>query len=311
MNSPVVRVKVAIVGAGHWGKNLARNLHELGVLCAVCDVDSHSAQILCEQYNVPALKFEQLLFDVSIDALVISAPARLHHGLAKRALEAGKHVFVEKPMTLRVADALELHELARARGKKLMVGHLLQYHPIFVRLKELVKEGTLGEIKYAYSHRLDFGKFYPEEDVIWNLAPHDISMILSLMGAAPESVHTVQGARDASGLADSAILHLNFSHNRKAHVFVSRLSPFKEQKLTVVGCKMMAVFDDTQTEWSNKLWLRACELDGSLGSPQFVAVIKSEPLRNECLHFIQCIVKDTEPITNGREALNVLKALEG
>jgi UDP-2-acetamido-3-amino-2,3-dideoxy-glucuronate N-acetyltransferase len=310
------QTNIALVGVGYWGKNLARNFSELGALYCLCDPNLKTNENIAAQYNVPVLSFEQILQDEKISAVAIVTPATTHYELAKKALEAGKHVFVEKPMTLNLDHAQELCRLAKAKKRKLMVGHLLQYHPVFGRLKELVHTGALGQMQYLYSNRLDLGKIYTKKDVLWNLAPHDLSMILSLVGSIPTKINATASCNLRDGVSDFATIHMNFPNKVKAHLSVSWLNPFKEQKLTVVGSKGMAVFDDTQIEWKEKLAMYTHKIEMKSDSiitvkeaPQFIEVKKSEPLRNECQHFINCIEQNQTPITDGEEALRVIEIL--
>ena len=309
-------MNVALIGTGYWGRNLARNFSELGALYCVCDHNIESARTVAGRYGVPILSPEQLFQDQSISAVAIATPAVTHFDLAKRSLDANKHVFVEKPMTLDLNHAKDLCKLAALKQKKLMVGHLLQYHPIFIKLKRLVHEGKLGQIQYLYSNRLDCGKIYPKKDVLWNLAPHDLSMMLSLIQATPTKISATSSCNLRDGIPDFATLHMNFPNKAKAHLFVSWLNPFKEHKLTVIGSQGMAVFDDTQAEWNKKLALYNHRVELSPDSiiteknpPQFIEVEQSEPLKNECKHFIDCIEHNQTPITNGEEALKVIEIL--
>lgn len=303
------RINIALVGAGYWGKNLARNLSGLKVLHSICDANSQIASSLAEQFSVPTLSYDQILQDKTVEAVMIATSASSHFVLAKAALEAGKQVFIEKPFTLNLKDARELCELANRMKKKIMVGHLLHYHPAFIKLKELTYKGLLGLIKYVYSNRLDFGKFYPNESVLWNLAPHDISMILSIMRSSPLSVmeHTEENI---------ATINMRFPDQAQAHVFVSTLNLFKEHKLVVIGSKMMAVFDDTQQDWNKKLCVCSYKINSNgqvitalKDQEQFIDIEKSEPLRNECLHFIDCILRDKTPITDAQEAIRVMEVI--
>ena len=310
------QVKIAVVGAGYWGKNLVRNFAHLGVLGGVCDADTNLCQQRADQYNVPSYTWQQLLKDSSIAAVVIAVPAQLHAKLALEALAAGKHVFVEKPLALTMQDAEAVVAMAREQQRVLMVGHLLQYHPIFVELKRLVGRGDLGKIQYLYSHRLNLGKFRCNEDILWSFAPHDISMILSLIADAEiTDINVNAGYYLNQNVADISTTHITFSNNTKAHVFVSWLHPYKEQRLVVVGDKGMAVFDDSNT-WDQKLLIYPHHIEWHEGMPipdkkdaMTVTVPESEPLRNECQHFIDCIIQNKHPLTDGEEGLRVLDVL--
>ena len=187
-------VRVAVIGCGYWGKNLVRNFAELGALAAICDPDRATAAQLSERFGAPVRELDDVLGDKGIAAVAIAAPAVQHAALATAAIEAGKHVFVEKPLALTATEADRLCELADRRDRRLMVGHLLQYHPAFVALRDLVREGALGRLQYIYSNRLNLGKVRREEDILWSFAPHDLSMILSLVGDEPTEVTATGGA---------------------------------------------------------------------------------------------------------------------
>ncbi|RME97959.1 MAG: gfo/Idh/MocA family oxidoreductase, partial [Alphaproteobacteria bacterium] len=288
-------VRVAVVGCGGWGKNLVRNFAELGALEALVEPNDETAKALSEQHGGRILDFETALADETISAVVIAAPAALHHALAKQALEAGKHVYVEKPLSLELSQAAELCALAESLDRRLMVGHLLQYHPVFLELKRLVREGRLGRLQYVYSNRLNLGKIRREEDIMWSFAPHDISMILSLIGSEPASVDAVGSYHLHESIADVTMMHLGFPGGERAHVFVSWLHPFKEQKLVVVGDEAMAVFNDGEP-WDRKLLLyphKVAWVDNvptpSKAEETAVPVEEAEPLKQECRHFLDCV----------------------
>jgi UDP-2-acetamido-3-amino-2,3-dideoxy-glucuronate N-acetyltransferase len=310
------QVRTAVVGGGHWGRNLVRVLSELGALVAVCDVDPTRAGELAERHDVPARTFHDVCADPEVAAVVIAAPAALHAQLAAQALRADKHVFVEKPLALEVADAQALLDLARERGRVLMVGHLLQYHPVFESLRALVADGRIGRLQYVYSNRLNLGRFRREEDSLWSFAPHDLSMILSLVGEEPSEITAVGAAYLHPEIADVTTTHLTFPSGPRAHVFVSWLHPFKEQKLVVVGDQGMAVFDDGQA-WEDKLLLYPHRVDWHEGMPEpvraeaeRVEVDRREPLSEECAHFLRCVATGATPRTDGEEGMRVLRVLD-
>ena len=309
------KLKVAVIGCGHWGKNLVRNFADLGVLKYVCDSDPLIAYEIAKQYNVETKSLKDILLG-DVSGVVIAAPAQHHSKIVKSSLEAEKHVFVEKPISLNVLEAEELCDLAKLNNKILMVGHLLQYHPAFLKLKELVDKGKLGKLQYIYSNRLNLGKFRSEENILWSFAPHDISMILSLIGSTPEKVVATGTAHLSKNIHDVTITHLTFKNNVQAHVYVSWLHPFKEQKLVVVGERGMAVFDDG-LDWSMKLKLYPHKVKWVNGFPEplkaeveALSLESKEPLRTECEHFLDCIQKNKRPRTDGNEGLNVLKVLD-
>jgi len=317
MNGNGEKPRVGVIGSGYWGKNLVRNFHALGALSAICDSDEATLSALAAQYPGVSthLAVHDLLARPGLDAVVVASPAETHFTLAREVLAAGKHVFVEKPLTLKEEEASELIALAREKKLSLMVGHLLRYHPAFIRLQEAVAAGELGRINYIYSHRLNLGKIRREENILWSFAPHDISMILALAGEGPEGVMATGGAWLHSRIADVTTTHLEFRSGMKAHIFVSWLHPFKEQKLVVVGDRKMAVFDDTRP-WSDKLVLYPHEIrwENNLpvparAEPERVEVPEAEPLRAECGHFLECVTTGKKPRTDGREGLAVLSVL--
>jgi UDP-2-acetamido-3-amino-2,3-dideoxy-glucuronate N-acetyltransferase len=310
-----MKKNIAVVGCGHWGKNLVRNFAELGALAAVCDPNTELAQDYAKQYRVNNFSFAEVIKDTGIEGVVLAAPASLHASLAIEAMNSGKHVYVEKPLAMNHIEARQMIDTSKDQGVQLMVGHLLQYHPIFIAVRELVASGELGGLSYIYSNRLSFGKVRSEEDVIWSFAPHDISMILSLTGQEPELVRTESSSILQSNIADTATVHLAFMSGLKAHISVSWLHPFKEQKLVVIGESAMAVFDDTQP-WGQKLALYRHNIDLTGEAPnlgksdvEYINVAQSEPLRNECQHFIDVVNGRLSPLTDGDEGLRVLNVL--
>ena len=310
-----MKKNIAVVGCGHWGKNLVRNFAELGALAAVCDPNAELAKHYAEQYNVNNFSFAEIIKDAGIEGVVLAVPAPLHASLAIEAMNAGKHVYVEKPLAMNQIEARQMIDTSKDQGVQLMVGHLLQYHPVFIAVRELVTSGELGGLSYIYSNRLSFGKVRSEEDVIWSFAPHDISMILSLTGQEPELVRTESASILQSNIADTATVHMKFKSGLKAHISVSWLHPYKEQKLVVIGESAMVVFDDTQP-WEQKLALYRHNIDLTGEAPnlgksdvEYIDVAQSEPLRNECQHFIDVVNGRLMPLTDGDEGLRVLNVL--
>ena len=310
-----MKKNIAVVGCGHWGKNLVRNFSELGALYAVCDPNTKLAQRYAKQYKVNNFSFTEIINDTSIEGVVLAVPAPLHASLAIDAMNAGKHVYVEKPLAMNQKEARQMIDISKDQGVQLMVGHLLQYHPVFIALRGLVESGEIGGLNYIYSNRLSFGKIRSEEDVIWSFAPHDISMILSLMGQEPELIRTESCSILQANIADTAVVHMEFKSGLKAHISVSWMHPYKEQKLVVMGESAMAVFDDT-LPWSQKLALYRHNIDLTGEAPileksivEYISVIQSEPLRNECQHFIDVISGLLTPLTDGDEGLRVLNVL--
>ncbi|MGD0620796.1 MAG: Gfo/Idh/MocA family oxidoreductase, partial [Bryobacteraceae bacterium] len=257
--------------------------------------------------------YAEVLSDDNIHAVVLSTPAALHFDMAQRAIRAGKDVFVEKPLALSAVEGAELVDLAAKNRRILMVGHILQFHPAVQKLKELIRAGSLGRLQYVYSNRLNIGKIRTEENILWSFAPHDISVILGLLDEEPESVTCEGGYYLSDRVADVTLSQFVFTSGVRAHIFVSWLHPFKEQRLIVVGSEKMAVFDDTasdklvlyshRVEWKDRI-PNAVKADA-----EPVALEAAEPLRNECRHFLDCMVSRRSPLTDGREGLRVLRVL--
>ena len=238
--------EIALVGCGYWGKNLCRNFNALGVLSRVVD-PTVSGQATAEELapGVPVGdSFDEVLEDDSIQAIALATPAETHAELSIKAMDSGKDVFVEKPMALTLRDAEEMRAVAEGRGRVLMVGHLLEYHPAVLKLRDLISNGELGRVNYVYSNRLNFGKVRTEENALWSFAPHDVAVILRLMGRSPIEVSATGGSFITKGLADTTVSNLLFEDDSRAHIFVSWLHPFKEQRLVVVGDRKMVIFND-------------------------------------------------------------------
>lgn len=309
---------IALIGAGHWGKNHLKNLEKLGALHSVVDPDP--ANIEMRKKDFPDVIYgtsdDYIAGDPDIKGVVIAAPAALHYQLTKKYLLAGKDVLVEKPLALTVEQGKELVNLAASRERILMVGHILQFHPAVNKLKELIDANELGTIRYIYSNRLNIGKLRTEENVLWSFAPHDISLILMLLGQEePESVDAYGGIYVKPGIYDTTMTTFQFKNGIKGHIFVSWLHPFKEQKLVVVGKDKMAVFDDVSKE---KLLIYPHSIDFINGDIPVAVKAESypvpfepaEPLKEELLHFIHCIETRQSPKTDGSEGLRVLNVLE-
>lgn len=307
---------VAVVGVGYWGKNLARNFHDLDVLAALCD-GQESVETTCRQRyaTVPFYReFRSLLADPEVTAVALATPAVTHYELTKAALEAGKDVLVEKPLAIDVSHGEELVRLAALRGRILMVGHILRYHPAILKLQQLIRDGTLGKLNYLYSSRLNIGKIRTEENILWSFAPHDISVMLALLGEDPSGVSCQGGAYLNRDIYDVTLSHFSFPSGVQAHIFVSWLHPVKEQRLVVVGSERMAVFDDTA---DNKLLLYPHKVEWHNRVPtaikaeaEVVDLEPGEPLRAECQHFLDCISSRITPVSDGDEGLRVLRVLD-
>lgn len=310
-----MKANTAVVGTGYWGKNLVRNFHELGALRVVCDSEASLRDTIEKTYAGVSFTtdLDAILEDASIKAVAIATPAVSHYKLAKAALEAEKDVFVEKPLALTVQEGESLVRLAKARDRILMVGHILRYHPAVEKLAELVDSGALGRVQYIYSNRLNIGKIRTEENILWSFAPHDISVMIGLLGEEPNRIACSGEDFLYDGVVDVTLSNFSFPSGVRAHIYVSWLHPFKEQRLVVVGSKQMAVLDDTakdklvlyphKVEWKNRVPTAV------KAESEVVAIDDSEPLKNECRHFLECVKKRTQPLTDGDEGLRVLRIL--
>lgn len=306
--------QIAVFGCGAWGGNIVRTLNTMGCLRAVVDpspAGQEKARSLAPEAKILS-SFDQVLADPEIQAVMIATPAETHYAVASAAIAAGKDVFVEKPLTVQVKDAQELVAQAKAADRILMVGHLLEYHPAILKLRELVTSGELGKIYYVISNRLNLGKIRTEENALWSFAPHDIAVILRLVGAMPFEVVATGGCYVSPNIADVTVTQLLFDNGVRSHVFVSWLHPFKEQKLVIVGSKKMASFDDV----NKKLLLYDQRVDWKQGQPvpvkgegTEVEYPDDEPLRQECEHFVNCVANRTRPLTDGENGLRVLQVL--
>lgn len=310
--------RVAVIGTGYWGRNLVRNFAALDCLAAICDQDADAlASQAAAHPDVAAHdSVDAILAAPEIDAVAIATPAATHGILVKRALAAGKHVFVEKPLCLDLAEAAALKADSERRGRVLMIGHLLLYHPAFDALRQTIARGRLGALRYIYSNRLSLGKIRREENALWSFAPHDISMILALAGAMPERVMAAGGHFLSHDVADTTFSHLTFPDGLQAHVFVSWLHPYKDQRLVVVGSEAMAVFNDV-ADGRDKLLLypHQAAIDGELpvvrkADAEPVDYAPGEPLRRECEAYLNAIVSGTRPPSDADEAIRVLTVLD-
>lgn len=311
-----LKTSLAVVGVGYWGKNLVRNFRDLGALTVLCDTSESVEANYGRQY--PGVRFNRqfsaVLSDPSVTAVALATPAVTHYEMAKAALEAGKDVLVEKPLAIDVRHGEELVLLANTMGRILMVGHILRYHPAILKLHQLIHDGTLGKINYLYSNRLNIGKIRTEENILWSFAPHDISVMLSLLNEMPSRVSCRGGAWLNHDVFDVTLSHFDFPSGVQAHIFVSWLHPVKEQRLVVVGSEKMAVFDDTadhklvlyphKVEWRNRV-PTAVKANGEV-----VDLTNREPLQAECQHFLDCIESRTSPVSDGAEGLRVLRVLD-
>ncbi|MBZ9959002.1 Gfo/Idh/MocA family oxidoreductase [Mesorhizobium sp. B2-4-2] len=309
-----MKPRIAVLGCGYWGSNHIRTLKALGALHAVSDANRARAEGFASEQDCLAIEPDQLFVRDDIDAIVMALPPQFHAEMAVCATESGKDVLVEKPIALTVADAERSVQAAKDKGRVFMVGHVLRFHPAFETLKALIDKGELGEVRYIHSHRLGLGKFHTENDALWDLAPHDLSMILAITGTEPIEVRG-EGAALLDNLSDFAHLHMRFPNGLRSHLFASRLNPYRERRLTVVGTKAMAVFDDVEP-WERKLavyrhavWQDSGQWAFTTNEPSYVAVGQGMPLTRELEHFIHCIETRAEPRTSGEEAIRVLRIL--
>lgn len=306
--------RIAVLGCGYWGSNHIRTLKGLGALAAVSDIHLERAEAKAAEHGCLALTPEALIASPDIDAIVLALPAQFHADYAERAVKAGKDVLVEKPIALTVADAERAVQAARDAGRVFMVGHILRFHPAFEGLKALADSGELGKVGYIHSHRLGLGKFHTENDALWDLAPHDLSMILAITTTEPVTV-SGEGAALVDHLSDFAHVHMTFPDGVRGHVFASRLNAYRERRIAVVGDKAMAVFDDIEP-WERKLaiyrhkvWREDNGHAFTWADPEYLPVEPAMSLTRELEHFIHCIQTREEPRTGGQEAIAVLRIL--
>ena len=310
LNTP----KVAVFGCGYWGRNLVRNFHQLGALAIVCDASKKgraTAAEIAPSAQIVSREDEALVGNV--DGVVIATPADTHHNIACRALHAGKDVLVEKPLALSYKQGAAVVNLARRLGRIMMVGHVLEYHPAVSRLSQLVSTGILGDIRYLYSHRLSLGKIRREENILWSFAPHDVAVILRLVGNLPIQVTTSGGSYVQPNVADVTITNLLFDNGVRAHIHVSWLHPFKEQRLVVIGSRQMASMDDVAKRlilYDQRVEVQEGEPIPVRGRGDEVPFAGDEPLRLECQAFLDAIKSRIPPLTDGRSALRVMQVLQ-
>lgn len=307
-------MSIAVVGCGYWGKNLVRNFNELGALQMICDATPNGrtlAQELAPTAQIVS-DFQQVLMS-DVKGVAIATPAETHYSLVAQAIQAGKDVFVEKPLALTYEEGAHLVELAKQHQRMLAVGHVLEYHPAILKLRELVESDELGKVQYIYSNRLSLGKIRREENILWSFAPHDVAVILRLMGSVPFQVVACGGNYIQPNIADVTITNMLFNNGVRAHIHVSWLHPFKEQRLVVIGSKKMASFDDV----AKKLVLYDQRVDVKEGEPipvkgegEEIAFAADEPLRLECQAFLDSIATRVPAITDGESGLDVLNVLQ-
>jgi predicted dehydrogenase len=317
------RVAVGVVGLGYWGPILARNFAALpdSELTWICDDSEERLEQVAGRFPGARATSDlaELLDDPELDAVAIATPVPTHAPLALRCLEAGKDVFVEKPLAQSLADADRVVAEARERGRTLMVGHLLEYHPGVERLKELVDGDELGTIHYIYGNRLNLGKLRADENALWSLGAHDVSVVLRLAGEEPVECHAFGESYMRAGVEDVVFCYLRFPSGLAAHLHLSWLDPHKERRFTVVGSKRMATFDDMDAERKVTVYDKGFDekahtygeyitRSGDIWSPR---VPNDEPLRLECEHFLECVRERRTPLSDGESGLRVVRVLEG
>jgi predicted dehydrogenase len=306
---------VAVIGCGYWGKNLVRNFDRLGALKMVCDV-TPAGRKLSAELSAGAQIVERVedVLASDVSGVVIATPAVTHFEIASQALQSGKDVFVEKPLALKFEQGVDLVRLAEQTKSILMVGHVLEYHPAIAQMHNMVSSGELGAIRYISSNRLNLGKVRREENILWSFAPHDIAIILRLMGSMPLKVAAQGGNYLQPDIADVTVTHLLFDNGVRAHIYVSWLHPFKEQRLVVIGSKKMASFDDVTKRlvlYDQRVELQEGQPIPVKGNGEEISFPDKEPLLLECQAFLDSIVTRQPPVTDGNSGLRVLKVLEG
>jgi predicted dehydrogenase len=315
-------IRVGVVGLGYWGPNLARNFAAIDgcELTWLCDGSEQIHAKLADAF--PGVRtcaeIDRLLADPELDAIVLATPVPTHADLAVRALEAGKHCFVEKPLATTVADAQRAVDAAEKAERILMVGHLLEYHPAVTRLKELLDADELGSLYYVYGNRVNLGKLRAEENALWSLGAHDVSVVLHLIGEEPIECSAHGESYVRGGVQDVVFCYLRFPSGQVAHLHLSWLDPHKERRITVVGSKRMATFDDMRTEGKLTVYDKGFDEDASswgeyitrAGESFSPRIANAEPLRLECRHFIDCIREGRTPHSDGQSGLRVVRVLE-
>ena len=316
-------VRIGVVGLGYWGPNVVRNMARVADLAWCCDLSQESRERYAPQYPRTRFtaEFDDLLDDPDLDAIAIASSVPTHHPLGMRALEAGKHVFIEKPLAAGVADARELVAAARGAGRRLMVGHLLLFHPALAVVRSLIDSGELGQIYYLYGNRQNLGKVRADENALWSLGAHDVAVLLDLVGERPVEAWARGECYVRADVEDVVFGYLKFSSGVTAHLHLSWLDPHKMRRLTVVGSKKMVVFDDMETDRKVTIYDKSVSLPRStdsygeyvnvrFGDISIPHIANDEPLRLECQEFVDAIREEREPRCGGQEGLAVVEVLE-
>ena len=309
----IKELNIALIGCGNWGKNIARNLYEMGSLACIYDSNIKLSEKLSHDYSLPILKLNKIFHDQNINAIVVASPAVTHKDIAIEALKNNKDVFIEKPFCLSLADAQKLSELATNKNKILMVGHLLNYHNAFIKMKELIKNGKIGALQNIRANRLALGAIRSKESVIYDLSTHDISMIISITEELPIDVN-VQSIHHHNNIGPDAIsVKLSFSKGLTALINSDWMCPYKEHKFSAIGTKGSLVFDDTKT-WSEKLLYNPSFVTSNneiMSLPtEKIKIQENEPLKSELKEFINCLHSRKNPLTDHNEAIKVQTVLD-
>jgi predicted dehydrogenase len=322
----VSRTRIGVIGCGYWGPNLVRTFVEIPDATVVAVADRDPTRLEFVQIRYPHIQHfvtdHARMFDLGLDAVVVSTPPETHHAIVSECLQHGLDVLVEKPLATDSRDALELVALAEASDRILLVGHIGVYHPAVRALKEMIDTGELGEIRYVDAVRAGLGMFHPSLNVIWDLAPHDVSILLHLLGGRLESVSTRGLGCVRGDVEDVAYLTMMFEEGILAHSRVSWLDPFKTRRITVIGSDKMVVYDDLETHEKLKVYdkrVSAIRRTDTFGEFQFTYhygsvvspyIVFEEPLRVEALHFLDCVRERAQPLTDGRKGLHVVQVIE-
>ena len=313
MSSKNIRKKICVVGGGRWGQNHIRTLSEMGNLSGIVEANKNRLNELTQKYNVLGFTNINEAASHGFDGYVVATPAETHYKIGKEIIENGNHVLIEKPLTLSSDDSKKLVNLAKEKNVSLMVGHVLLFHPAIIKIKEMIDSGKIGQLYYLYSTRLNLGTVRTEENVFWSFAPHDISILDYIIGKPPIEVHTTGGKYLQDKIDDFVITQLLYPNNIRAHIFVSWLHPFKEQKLVVVGSDGMLSFDDSKDK---NIYLHKKKINFENGIPQkieeadeIIDYIKSQPLSNELQYFVNNLDNKIN-VADGKSGLEVVKVLE-
>lgn len=320
------RITIAVIGSGYWGPNLVRNIANLAeaALHTICDINPKVLEQNARRY--PGVKltadYTDVLRDPEVAGVVLATPAHLHYAMAREALAAGKHIMVEKPLSLRSEEALELIELAQQNDVRLMVGHVFEYNPAVQALRDLVQDGELGRVLYAYSTRVNLGIVRDDLNAMWNLAPHDFSILNYVLKSAPVSISARGFRLLGRKLEDLVFVVMQYPDGSAAHVHVSWLDPNKTRRMTVVGEKKMVVYDDVSSDERIRIYDKGVVRDSlpdaygefrlltRSGDVHIPSLPTTEPLRAECAHFVECIRSGQSPMTDGVDGYRVVRMLE-